>query len=579
MIRRLILPAVAFALAVGVSGCELGVTNLNDADRARALASPDDVESLIASTYASMWDILQDDSNFGPSAHVMSSHGSSAWGNYGMNDHGREPREAMKNTSSYAYAYMFEDPWQFSYNALGAANDGLRAIAAGLEIGPGGERNARAIAFAKFAQGLAGCYLAMIIDQAFIIDESTVIAEVTWEDRVPYDQMMTWALGKLSEAEPLASAMGMPTEETWIKGNVLDPADFAALVRSYRARCAANVARFPSETNLTNWGQVASDAATGIQDLTIAGSENAPWRGDLKRRQGSEEATWTRAHIDFVGMGNTDGSYQTWLAIPVVQRTAPDAGCNGGCMIIPDDRYPGGGAAPADGDVSATTHAIMGTPYYGYVDNVNGRAERGTYRQSGYHAMFWDDYVATQNGPLPELWEVEHDLYQAEAALEMNDVATFVAMINKTRVGNGGLPAVIDFGTVPGGADCVPRKRFDVAGTCGDGRDALIWEHFTEIFSLSAGLEYFFSRRQGVLPSGTGVHYPMPASEVEAIFPPLGGGNVYTFGGGGSGSAPNIVPGDLNAALERAAWMLDFLERVRQRQAMERSDDDPSQVH
>jgi hypothetical protein len=248
-------------------------------------------------------------------------------------------------------------------------------------------------------------------------------------------------------------------------------------------------------------------------------------------------------------------------------------------MVIPDNRYPGGGAAPADGDVSSAIHPVMGTPFYGYVDNVNGRAERGTYRQSGYHMMMWDEIVANEGGQTPELWEVEHDLLRAEAALEMSDVANFTTFINKTRVGHGGLPPVVDFGTVPGGADCVPRKRFDASGTCGDGDDALIWEHFTEIFSLSGGLTYFFARRHGVLPSGTGVHYPMPASEVEAIFPPLGDGNIYTFGGGGPGSAPNIVPGSLNNALERASWMLDFLERVRQRADSERTDDDPSQVH
>jgi hypothetical protein len=579
MIRKWTLSAVAFALAVGVSGCELGVTNLNDADRARALASPDDVESLIGSTYATMYDILMDYHNFGASSSVMANHGSSAWGNFGMNDAGREPREPLKNASSYAYSYIFEEPWQNGYNALGAANDGLRALEAGLEIGPGGERNARAEAFAKFAQGIAGCYLAMVFDRAFAIDETTVIEDVVFADAVPYDQMMTFALGKLSEAESLAGSTGLALEDPWINGNPLAPADFVALIRTYKARCASNVARSPSEASLVNWGQVAADAAGGIQALIIEGLENDPWYAGLKIYHGSEEATWTRMHIDFAGMGNTDGSYQAWLQIPVTQRTAPSIGCNGACMPIPDDRWPGGGAAPADGDVSSAIHARMGTPYHGYVDNVNGRAERGTYRQSGYHNMFWDQLVDDDQGPAPETWEAEHDLLRAEAALEMNDVATFTSMINKTRVGNGGLPALVDFGTVPGGADCVPRKRFDVSGTCGDGRDALVWEYFNEMHSVSAGLSYFYARRHGVLPTGTAVQYPMPAAEVEAIFPPLGDGNIYTFGGGGAGSAPNIVPGDLNNALERAAWALDFLDRVRQRKALERPNRDPSRVH
>jgi GMP synthase (glutamine-hydrolysing) len=67
---------------------------------------------------------------------------------------------------------VFEDSWQDNYGAISAASDGIRAIDNGLEIGPGGERNARALAFATFVQGLSSCNIGLWYDQAFIIDQT-----------------------------------------------------------------------------------------------------------------------------------------------------------------------------------------------------------------------------------------------------------------------------------------------------------------------------------------------------------------------------------------------------------------------
>jgi hypothetical protein len=577
------LATVAFLLAVGASGCELGVTNPNAADRARALASPDDVETLIRSAYSgAYWQAAQHFRDIGPSAMVMANHGSSAWGNFGMNDAGREPREPLRNQSSYSYAYIFEQPWGDNYRGLSSSSDGLAALDAGVEIGDGGERNGRARAWATFMQGLTACHLALTFDRAWALDETTDLAALTFGDAVPYAQMMTFALGKLDIAEGLAGSMGINIESTWLSGVTLTPSEFAGLIRSYRARCAANLPRSPSERSLVDWGQVGSDAATGLNILMLDMEETGPWWSAIKIYNGSEDATWTRMHIDHVGMGNTDGSYQSWLAIPVTQRTAPDAGCAGGCMIIPDNRYPGAGAAPADGDESTAIHPIMNVPYHGYNDDVIGRAERGTYRQSGYHNMLWDDYVDTDIGFIPEMLPAEFDLLAAEAALEQGNAAAAAALINISRVGNGGLPALVDGGTVPGGADCVPRKRFDQSGTCGDAYDAIIWEHLSELHSVSAGLPYFMARRFGVLPTGTAYHYPVPAADLETLQE-----DVYTFGGAGNpgaapSTAPTMVRGNLESTLQRVAWALDALEEMQRRQAIQDIEDrsrSTSRVH
>ena len=250
--------------------------------------------------------------------------------------------------------------------------------------------------------------------------------------------------------------------------------------------------------------------------------------------------------MDHVGQSDVSGTYQAWLAIPTASRTAM-------ALTSPDLRMP---AVNVDGEQGV---------YHRYNATVIGRAERGTYRFSFYGDHRWEDYLFSCSfcyfGPIAEMLPVEMDLIQAEGAVEMGNTGAAIALLNNTRVGNGGLPPLVDAGTVPGGAACVPRKRFNLAGTCGDLRDALRWEHMEEIFQLSGGLSYFFLRGQGSLPTATAIHFPIPAKDLETLQL-----DIYTFGGGAGGEQPRvipIIPGDLNNALERARYALDRIEARR----------------
>ncbi len=552
MNRKLTLPALGLAMLVGFSGCELDVQNPNQADRARALASPDDVETLIASAFQQYWGQAHYWRSQALAFSHMSSRHTATWGNFGMNDLGREPREALPNTPSYRWAYVFEVPWQDSYAGISAASDGLAAIAAGLEIGAGGARNPRAIAFAKFNQALSSCTLALWFDQAFIIDE-TVDLGAGIPPTVPYDQMMTYALGKFDEAIQQARSNSFTLEATWINGNGLSNNEFADLMVSYKARCRANRPRSQNEAASVDWAKVASDAAAGRKTLTITGedaSSDTPWWDGIKSL-GTENATWHRMHMDWIGMADQSGQYQNWLTFPTAQRTARQ-------ITTPDKRYP---AANVDG-----TKGLL----HRYNATIIFRPERGTYRQSHYGDFRHDAYLTSCSfcyfGPIEEMIPREMRLYEAEAAFRTGNVATAVGIVNETRVARGGLTALTGAGTVPNepGGGCVPRKRYDVQGRCGDLRDALIYEHMEEIFHVTGGLEFWHGRRFGILPLNTAVHMPIPASDLEVLEE-----SIYTFGGGGDGSSPNpippnVIPGNLNSTLERAAWSLGRLEAKRQ---------------
>jgi len=560
MKRKLTLPAFALAMMVGLSGCDLKVTNPNVADRERALASPDDVETLIASSFQNYWGVTHYYRSNTMALNHMSSRHTATWGNFGMNDLGREPREPYPNSPAYNYSYVFEVPWQDNYGAISAATSGIQALDAGLEIGDGGERNARARTWATFVQGLSSCNLALNYDRAFVLDETVDLGGEL--EPIDHHAMLTYALGKLDEAEALARANSFTLPDTWLPGNGgATNTQLADMIVSYKARCRANEPRTTAEAATVNWSQVASDAAAGAEVVVFgAGTQDNWWDG--MKVYGTENGTWHRLHMDWAGMGDVSGEYQDWLTFPTEQRTARD-------MQFVDQRYP---ANNVDGEEGL---------YHRYNSTIIFRPERGTYRQSHYGDFRYDTYRLScggcWTGDMVEVTDRELRLYQAEAAFRQGNIATTVSIVNETRVANGGLPPVVDGGTVPGGADCTPRKRYDVQGRCGTLEDALIWEHFEEVFWVSGGLEFWHGRRFGILPAGTGLDFPIPASDLEVLQR-----DIYTWGGNpddptGTNSADyprchpqssvacSVIPRPgvltLDDAIWRASEVLDYQQR------------------
>ena len=558
MNRKLTLPAFALALLFGISGCDLQVDNPNEPDRARALAGPDDVETLIASSFLKVWEIGHYWTNANFSFGHMASRHTATWGNMGMNDLGREPREALPNSPSYRWAYVFEANWGDAYGGISAASDGIRAIESGLEIGPGGERNARALAFAAGSQAILSCLLSLWYDQAFIIDETTDLGGEL--DTVDYNAMFNYAMGKLDAAESQARGSSFTLADTWVNGNPWSNNEWADYLVSWKARCAANLPRSDAEAAGANWGQIISNAQNGIRDVIITGedsSSDSPWYDGLKSLM-QENGTWHRMHMDWVGMADQSGEYQDWLSIPTSQRTARQ-------MTFGDDkRFPPVNEDGATSDIVSPTLASDG-PRSRYNSTIIFRPERGTYRQSHYGDMRYDHYIEVFwafAGPLEHMTSNEMDHYIAEGNYRMGNFGAAADIVNRTRM-EAGLPPAPSNPTdaVPsnGAGECTPRKRYDVQGRCGNLRDAMWYEHFENIFNVFGGLEFWHGRRNDILPAGTALHVPIPAADLEVLQR-----DIYTFGGGGEASAPDptpsIVPGSLDSALERVTYALERLE-------------------
>ena len=565
MRRKLTLPVLA--LVLGAAGCDLQVDNPNEPDRARALAGPDDVETLIASSYLKVWEIGHYWTNANFAFNHMSSRHTATWGNMGMNDLGREPREPLPNQASYRPSYIFEANWGDAYGGISAASDGIRAIDSGLEIGPGGERNARARAFALSTRAILNCLLAMWYDQAFIIDETTDLAGEL--DTVDYNAVFSNAMSLLDEAESAVRGASFTLPDTWINGNGWSNQEFADYLVSWKARCAANLPRTDAEAAGANWGQIIANAQNGIREVVVIGedrSSGTPWWDGLKIFM-QENRTWHRMHMDWVGMADQSGQYQDWLTFPTEQRTARE-------MTFGDDRrFPAVNEHGTLGESVSPTAASTG-PVHRYNATVIFRPERGTYRQSHYGDSRFDHYTLScsrcEFGTMEHMTPNEFDHYVAEGHYRMGNFAGAADIINVTRM-QAGLPAAPSNPTdaVPANADgeCTPRKRYDVRGRCGNLRDAMWFEHFENVFNVFGGLEFFHGRRNDILPAGTALQLPIPASDLEVLQR-----DIYTFGGGGASSAgdptpPAIVPGSLDSALERAAYAL---ERLRAGQTYER---------
>ncbi|WP_419950853.1 hypothetical protein [Candidatus Palauibacter sp.] len=563
MKNKLAPTAFALAMLVGFTGCDLQVENPNSPDRARALAGPDDVETLIASSFQKVWEIghYWNNANFA-FGHMASRH-TATWGNMGMNDLGREPREPLPNSPTYRWAYVFEANWGDAYGGISAASDGIRAVDAGLEIGPGGERNARALAFAKTNQAILSCLLALWYDQAFIVDETTDLGGEL--ETVDSNAMFSYAMGKLNDAESAVRGSSFTIEETWINGNPWSSSELADYIVSWKARCEANMPRSDAEAAGANWSQIISNAQSGIRDVVVLGedsSSDSPWYDGLKSLM-QENETWHRMHMDWVGMADQSGEYQDWLATPTEQRTARH-------LTFGDDaRFPPENVEGTTSDIVSPSVASYG-PRSRFNATIIFRPERGTYRQSHYGDMRYDVYTQSCSfcffGDMEHMTAQEMDSYIAEGHYRMGNFAGAAEIVNRTRMEAGLPPAPTNpTDAVPsnGAGECTPRKRYDTQGRCGNLRDAMWFEHFETVFNVFGGLEHWHGRRNDLLPAGTAQQLPIPAADLEVLQR-----DIYTFGGGGASSAPNpippsVVPGNLNSALERAAYSL---ARLRQQQ-------------
>jgi hypothetical protein len=537
----------AGVLALSFVACKdtLLVQDVTDPDRDRALGRPADVEAFIGSTYAQVQNATLGGANddLQTQLQVMGMENTSALANFAMGPRGAIPRTQIENTRNSTGDVGNYRDFTVLHRAARMAVIGIARLKV-LTLGSP-QQDARARAFARFVQGVAFGNLAMAYDSASIVSENDDPQTI-----VPlsaYQAVMTAALTELDSAITIARAApsGFPLPTTWINGNALDTTGFFRLVRSYKARFRAGVARTPAERAAADWPTIIADANTGITaDFNIAMNPAAGW--DVVwpvQAFATGPANWHQMSQFWMGMADSSGGYDAWLALPNTQR-APFL------VVTADKRLPAGAtrAAQIADTLRAGFRTFTGFPYVR--NRQAGEDQPGQPLQISMYDFYRSRafFVAGRIGNYPIMTRAEIRLLAAEGYIRTGNIPAAVARIDSSRTATGQLPGLALAGiadtvtALPGGVSCVPRvpDAAAVAGAykaskCGNLWDALKWEYRLETMYTGYGMWYFAGRGWGDLPQGTALYWPVPYQEMDTRRQAF-----YSAGGvGGTGSAPN----------------------------------------
>ena len=498
---------VGSLLLFGTTACaDLEIANLNDPDAARSLALPGDVLSLIGGSYNNWFYGNYSYYSAGMAISNATFQHNAPWGNSGMEKYGRIPRIGFINSiSDTDYNYMVRS-WFYSYRAIAALSDGLKALE-NPDVKAGLEANdiAAAKAFAKFTQGMAHATVAVLFAEGFAVDETTDLAQA--QEPMGYNELMAKAMGYFDECISLSQGASFTLPVEWMRAPLTGP-QLARVAKSMKARYRAAVARTPAERAAVNWQSVIADIDAGITSDFIANyADDNGWSDDALGY--GTYSGWSQAAYYIWGQADQSGNYQTWNAASLTNKSHTIGGKEI-LIVTPDQRFPQGTTVAAQRLAPGRNIRINRPNESG---NVWARPDRGTWRWSWYKHNLGEDYWNDGNYDVAEIRMQEMDLLKAEGLFRTNNKAGAATLINKTRVANGKLNPTDANGT---NTSCVPKLP---SGTCGDLLEMLKWEKRLETtFTGPFGANFYFdSRGWGDLYKGTFLHLPLPCSEAQVL--------------------------------------------------------------
>jgi hypothetical protein len=552
-IRSLIRCGV-FAGAIGLGACDLVVTNPNNPDTERVLARPSDVEALLGGQYL-RWHIGTYGnaiSNVLGMANVLSFENFSSLANNGMGQVISIPRPILNNAVGNTFAAEHRRNYFIQSEVTRIASTVISQIDGGLSLGSEAQDN-RARAFAQFMRGLSLGYLALFYDSAAI-----VTPEMTTEDAGELEGhagVMAAALDAMQKAIDLAAAggaggNGFPLPGTWIPGpTVMSSAEFIRLVRSYRARLRANVARNPAERAAVDWDAVIADAQNGItadhkNEMSTTTGPFFQWV-----RQWNGFGLWHQMTPLVIGMADKSGSYAEYTAQSLIQN--PSASVGPFFMVTDDLRFPqGADRAAQQADVALPCPQTgCGQRYFRNRPTGNDQLTGPAWGWSQYdHVRFhsWhqlgDPGKTAGNGLLPFFTKAELDMLEAEGHIRKSNFSAAAALINKTRTANGlgAITALDGTSPVPGGAACVPKVPSGTTVSCGNMMEAMKYEKRIETTQTHFAPWFLDGRGWGDIAEGTGICWAPPYEDLQARGRSA---TIYSTGGLGTGNTCTAAKG------------------------------------
>ena len=542
----------ALAVAViGLGACdeELAVVNPNAGETARVLGTAADAEALLG-TYYRRWSsgVYGSTGNLEGMANVQSLMNYSSLANNCQN--ARAPFSGAANSNAPGNVCAGEQYrlYQFMGEVNRVASSFLGQVKGGLTLGTPA-RDARAKAYAEFLRGVSLGYVSLMYDSGSVITDVTGPEDPS--DLVGYKVVADSAYAALQRAIDLTNlaatgSEGFPLPTTWIPSPTsFTKAEFVKLIRSYRARFRANVARTPAERATVDWAAVVADAQNGITADHLITTSTTLGPGNSWRQQYFTVGLWHQMPPFFIGMADVSGAYATWIAKPLSERGTDQPFF----MVTPDLRFPQGTTRAAqNADFAKTSCNAASTVCKRYFENrvpggdQNSGLGLGLSNYDFVRFQSWNvsgDGTA-RNGNTPFMTKAEVDLLQAEGLYRQGNFAAAGALVNITRTRNG-LPAITTFDAntaVPGGAtDCVPKvpvAPFNVVA-CGKLLDALKYEKRIETAYTHYAPWFLDGRGWGELPKDTPLFWAVPYQDLQA----RGRSTADIYGTGpGPGNAP-----------------------------------------
>ena len=519
---------VGVAASLGCKG--LDVENPNAPDAARAFADPGAIAGLMTGAWKS-WFNAHTEFNSALVLNSMADGITASWNNFNLRYYTSEGNECpvrcgWDNKPSSARRFQIETYWYGYYGALSSANDVLTAIRKNNVVITSVAVTKLIEATAVMIQGMVFAQVSLNYDQGFIVTEAT---DLSTPDKVqslqftPRAGLRDAAITKLNEAATLMAAAVGPLPKEWF-GKTGQPsystAQMVKVIRTMQAELLAFYPRNAAEAGQVAWAQVATFASQGNSDFDFGFYHDATDFYDGVKQWGNDLTTTrldTRISrlITTGPQGEAKRHKDPW----------PDPNGNpqpnafdkrvGNGTFGPDPDFLGSGTIKWDGG-EGTDYAFAALAQF--------RPARGQYHQSNlspirYTALVYPGYgLPGEDGKgfAAQYPPVYNDLLWAEALLRTGSAGPAAALINKTRVTRGGLPALS--GSSP--ADSLTA--------------ALRYEQDIELVNFGAAV--FYNRRKiDGLKSGTPRQMPVPAKELQVLQREL-----YEFGGPGK---PDQAPG------------------------------------
>ena len=191
------------------------------------------------------------------------------------------------------------------------------------------------------------------------------------------------------------------------------------MIRSYKAKFRAGVARTPAERAAVNWTSVIADATNGITADFMVQRKRDERVEHFRYQSAHQTSGWSQMTPFILGMADTTGAYDTWLQQALTARTPF-------LLRTPDKRFP-------SGETRAIQTAVTGTskagPAAGSILYFRNRPEGedtpsdpwGTWYYD--NQRFWGIAKAGGNGPFTVFTVAENDMLAAEGYIRTGQFA------------------------------------------------------------------------------------------------------------------------------------------------------------